>query len=112
MLFSETLVWGMGIFSIVCLVVSIVGLPAVLIRLPSDYFSKHKETISNTRRTWLSPVLYGVKNILGGLLLLLGIIFLFTPGQGLITLLAGLILMDFPYFFFYVDGFVLCVFLF
>ena len=41
-------------------------------------------------------LLMGIKNLLGALLVLLGIIMLFTPGQGLLTLLVGLLLMNFP----------------
>ena len=38
----------------------------------------------------------GAKNLLGAALMLLGILMLFTPGQGLLTLLVGLLLMNFP----------------
>ncbi len=36
------------------------------------------------------------KNIAGVFFLLMGIIMLITPGQGLLTILIGLLLMDFP----------------
>jgi hypothetical protein len=36
------------------------------------------------------------KNLLGAFLLLSGIIMLVTPGQGLITLLLGLMIMNYP----------------
>jgi len=41
-------------------------------------------------------VLVVLKNALGVVLVVLGFIMLFTPGQGLLTLLAGLLLMNFP----------------
>jgi len=34
---------------------------------------------------------------LGGLLVLLGIVLLVTPGQGLVSIVAGLAIMDFPH---------------
>jgi hypothetical protein len=37
-----------------------------------------------------------LKNILGVLFVLLGIVMIFTPGQGLLTIFAGLLLMNFP----------------
>ena len=37
-----------------------------------------------------------LKNALGLVLVILGFIMLFTPGQGLLTLLAGSLLMNFP----------------
>ena len=36
------------------------------------------------------------KNLLGGLLVLSGIAMLVLPGQGLLTIAMGLLLMDFP----------------
>ncbi len=36
------------------------------------------------------------RNLYGGLLIIAGVIMLFTPGQGLLTLLAGFLLLDFP----------------
>jgi hypothetical protein len=37
-----------------------------------------------------------LKNLLGLLLVVLGLIMLVTPGQGIVTLLIGLLLMNFP----------------
>jgi len=37
-----------------------------------------------------------LKNLLGALLVVMGLVMLVTPGQGLLTLLAGLLLMNFP----------------
>jgi hypothetical protein len=37
-----------------------------------------------------------LRNLLGVLLVLLGIAMLLLPGQGLLTLLVGLLLIDFP----------------
>ena len=35
-------------------------------------------------------------SLIGVLLVLIGLVLLFTPGQGLLTLIAGLLLMNFP----------------
>ena len=37
-----------------------------------------------------------LKNLIGALFLLMGLIMLFVPGQGLLTLLIGTMLIDFP----------------
>jgi hypothetical protein len=37
-----------------------------------------------------------VRNVLGVLLVLLGVAMLLLPGQGLITLMVGVLLVDFP----------------
>ncbi len=45
----------------------------------------------------MTALLLGVaKNILGGLLVVMGVVMLFTPGQGLLTILIGLLLLNFP----------------
>ena len=84
--------------SLGAVILALVGVPWVVTRLPGDYFSQPR------RRSWresdgepLFAVFIGLlKNLFGALLVLLGIVMLFTPGQGLLTLLAGLLLMNFP----------------
>ena len=92
------LLWASA-FSLLALVVTLATVPWVVSRLPADYFSRPRRT------TWRSAshippvvalVLVILKNALGVVLVLLGFIMLFTPGQGLLTLLAGLLLMNFP----------------
>lgn len=71
----------------------------VLVRIPSNYFSK------NHPRAFLSdrpPVIryLGIvgKNLLGVLLVALGIVLSVpgVPGQGILTILLGIMLLDFP----------------
>lgn len=82
--------------SIVTLVGSAVLLPVVVARMPADYF------VSRTGGAFAEahPVLrYGyraLKNLLGVVLLLAGVAMLVLPGQGLLTILAALSLLDFP----------------
>lgn len=61
-----------------------------LIYLPADYFVRapDKHSISFPWRI--------VKNVLGAVLVVLGLIMLFVPGQGLLTIVFGLALIDFP----------------
>jgi hypothetical protein len=85
------------IFSIVSFVASLIALPIILVRLPQDYFHAAKS------RTWLKgrhPILrvlaIGLKNLAGAMLVVGGVAMLLLPGQGLLTLLIGVSLMDFP----------------
>ena len=85
------------LLSIVSFVGSVIAIPWILIRLPQDYFCESRS------RTWLKdhhPVLRLValvlKNFVGWLLVLGGIAMLVLPGQGLLTILIGVSLMDFP----------------
>jgi hypothetical protein len=44
----------------------------------------------------LRYVLLALKNVLGVVLLIAGLIMLIAPGQGLLTIMIGLTLIDFP----------------
>jgi hypothetical protein len=79
-------------------VLSIVGVPLVLVRLPADYFSaERRERLSTTRRDGpLGWLFLFAKNALGALFIVLGVAMLVLPGQGLLTLLVALLLLDFP----------------
>jgi hypothetical protein len=70
-------------------VLSIALVPLVLTRLPADYFSEERRErfARDARHHPLRWPLVIAKNALGAVLL---------PGQGLLTLLVGLLFIDFP----------------
>lgn len=79
----------------------VVGLAAtgyVLLRLPVDFFTNALSP--NPKRRFNHPALHYtwlvVRNVLGIALVVAGIVMLVGPGQGLITLIVGLMLVDFP----------------
>lgn len=81
--------------SILLVVASVVGLPWFIARLPEDYFSR---VLSQRPRQlsagqWLAKI---CRNIIGALLALVGLAMMVLPGQGLLTLLVALTLLDFP----------------
>ena len=76
---------------------SLIAIPLILVRLPADYFD------TRIPRHWMKdhhPLLrlvgLVVKNLVGAVFLLAGFAMLFLPGQGLLTMLIGISLMDFP----------------
>ena len=88
---------GLTVASIIGFIGSLIAIPLILVRLPADYFD------TRTPRHWMKdhhPVLrlsgLFVKNVVGIVFLLAGIAMLFLPGQGLLTMLIGISLMDFP----------------
>lgn len=90
--------WWLAMASLVFFVGSLVLLPWAVTRIPADYFTRSQVPTSPWRR--LHPVVFGAllvgKNIIGLVLLLAGIVMLVLPGQGLITIFLGLMLLDFP----------------
>ena len=101
--FFRSLTWqnvliGSGIF-IATLLVSLAVVTIVLVRIPPDHFKKGHNTRfwSGPRPALRAAGIIG-KNILGILLVVLGIILSIpgVPGQGLLTVLLGIMLLDFP----------------
>ena len=83
--------------SIVSFVGSLIAIPWILVRLPQDYFcERHPRTWLKDHHPVLRFIALAVKNVVGWILLLGGIAMLFLPGQGLLTILIGVSLMDFP----------------
>ena len=95
----EELFFWLTIIGLVGLVVSLIVIPWILIRIPSDYFFANKRE----KYPWgncppiIRSVLLLIKNILGVILIISGIIMLFIPGQGILTIIGGIVLMDFPH---------------
>ncbi|HVJ86721.1 MAG TPA: PGPGW domain-containing protein [Caulifigura sp.] len=93
---GHRILWTLGIFSAVSFVGSIIAIPIVVARLPVDHFVAPHEaadwvTSDIRRRLWLV-----LKNVLGLLLIVGGVMMLVLPGQGLLTILLGVALTDFP----------------
>ena len=67
----------------------------LLISLPSDYFTRKKHG-SRIKNPILRLFLYFLKNVCGIVFLGVGFILLFMPGPGVLSLLVGVILCEFP----------------
>ena len=89
---------GVGIFLVTF--VGSLGLTAwILVRLPRDYFhSSHAREFWTDKPAAVRWAGLVAKNLAGLLLVVLGIIMSLpgVPGQGLLTILLGLVLMDIP----------------
>lgn len=85
------------LLSIVSFVASLIVIPLILVRLPEDYFSeRHPRAWLKGRHPVLRLIALALKNLLGAILLLGGLAMLVLPGQGLLTMLIGISLLDFP----------------
>lgn len=101
--FWEKLTWtqigiGAGLF-LLSLLVSFAAIGLVMVKIPADYFSPNYHPEFMTGKPFL--VRWGaviLKNLLGVFLIALGIILSLpgVPGQGLLTILLGLIMVDIP----------------
>ena len=84
---------------IILYIASIAIVPWMPILLPSGYFAhEERETcLWKGDSAIIKSVLIFLKNLIGAVLLIAGIAMLFLPGQGILTIVAGLFLMNFPY---------------
>lgn len=88
--------FGLALFA-VSFVASIIIVGIVIVKIPENYFSTHYQRDFLPNTPWL--VRWGAviaKNLIGLILIVAGIIMLIGPGQGILTILIGLIMMDIP----------------
>src|SRR5215210_4722624 len=97
------LTWGqvlVGVlFSVVTFVVSIAVVTLVLVKLPANYFhSSHDREFMVERHPVLRAVGIAAKNVFGFVLVVLGILMAVpgVPGPGVLSILLGIMLLDFP----------------
>lgn len=98
---SENLVdifFILGISSLVVLVLSALSIGYFIRKIPHDYFLDDKRGVSQIKNK--NPVIWIIalvlKNVIGYCLILGGILMLVLPGQGLLTILVGLMISDYP----------------
>jgi len=88
---------GLTVTSVAFFVGTLIAIPFILVRLPAHYFDERHP------RPWMpghNPILrllgLIVKNAVGAVFLAVGIALLFLPGQGILTILLGVSMLDFP----------------
>ena len=81
---------------LIALLTTAAGLTAIVL-LPEDHFLPRPIPDSWWRRHWVIRwFLLLLKNTAGGIIAVLGILMLVAPGPGLVFILLGLSLLDFP----------------
>lgn len=89
--------WFLGA-SLVMIITSIIGLRYFIIRMPPDFFVKPHGLKINHHHSIISAILYIFRNILGVIFVIVGLVLSIpgVAGQGFLTILVGLLLLDFP----------------
>ena len=89
---------GMGVSSIFIFLISILGISWFVAQIPEDYFLQSKRQTSKWQKQ--KPILRFVivlgKNLIGLSLIIGGLLMLLLPGQGLLTIVTGLLLVNYP----------------
>ena len=99
---SEGLEWikpylgWLTLVSALMFLTSLVIVHRVLVMIPADYFARPERRLLDG---WSPPARIAailLKNLFGVVCIFGGLVMLLTPGQGVLTLLVGISLMDLP----------------
>ncbi|MGB0257120.1 MAG: PGPGW domain-containing protein [Coraliomargarita sp.] len=95
---NQSLLQWLGSLSLLMFLLSLIALALAIICLPQDYFVRDQRPSCHQRP--VPPIAWAIliilKNVIGSLLILLGLILLLLPGQGLLTILIGVSMTNFP----------------
>jgi hypothetical protein len=95
---NDVLLGWLATASVAMFIGTLVAIPFAVVRIPEDYFAKRSRRmpLKSVRHPVLRILVSGVKNLLGAIFLLAGVAMLALPGQGILTIVIGLALLDFP----------------
>jgi len=94
----EALLGWLSAASVLMFFGSLIAAPWLVMRIPTDYFVNRQHVADRwrSRHPLVRLGLLAAKNLFGMVLVLAGIAMLVLPGQGILTILVGLICLDFP----------------
>ena len=93
----ELMSW-LAVISLLTFAVTLFAVPILIIHIPENYFLHEERKSRSSKEGFIGfrLVCRVLKNILGICFVLTGLILLLLPGQGLLSILIGLMLMNFP----------------
>lgn len=87
-----------AVTSLLMVIASLIAVPWLVVRMPHDFLVREPPM----RTEWghhhpvIRLLLKALKNLLAYVLVAIGIVLLVLPGQGVLTIVVGLMLADFP----------------
>ena len=92
----KSVIFWLSLLSFLIFIFSLVSIKWLVALIPIDYFVYKKNSKFKTKYpfTWLISMI--IKNIIGYLLIVGGILMLVLPGQGLFTIFIGLMMSNYP----------------
>ena len=92
------LVTWLSVVSVFIFIISLLSLPWLVSLIPENYFSHQRRvpTPFGSYHPVIRLTLLILKNLLGIVLLIGGLLMLLIPGQGLLTIIMGMLLLDYP----------------
>ena len=96
LLVYKNLILWIGSISLFIFVFSLISLKWLVVLIPVDYFLIKKKSKFKSNNPYLWCLIAVFKNIIGYSLILGGIMMLVLPGQGVFTIIIGLMLSNYP----------------
>ncbi len=94
----QTLLTWLFVVSSASFLLGLVLMPLLIARMRADYFLRHKPTTDSWggRHPAARLSIRILRNVVGVVLLLAGLAMLVLPGQGILSILFGISLLNFP----------------
>lgn len=96
MLLTKEILIIISLISLITFLGSLILIPLIIINLSPEYFSSKRRSMINYKNPVIRYLVLILKNILGFFFIILGIIMLFIPGQGLLSITIGIFFINFP----------------
>ena len=94
-IYKDLILW-FGSISLFVFLFSLLSLKWLVSLIPEDYFINKKDSKIKTNNILIWYIVLIFKNLIGYSLILGGIIMLVLPGQGLFTIIIGLMMSNYP----------------
>ena len=92
--YARYLPW-IGTLSAITFLLSLAVVPTLLARIPANYFNQPQNPTPKISAIHY-PLIWILRNLAGLVLLMAGLAMLILPGQGLLTIVIGIFVADFP----------------
>lgn len=94
----QDLLERLGALSVAAFLLGLIAVPILAARIPDDYFlrDRRQPALRRSGHPVVSILAGVVKNLLGIVFIVAGLAMLVLPGQGLLSILFGVMLTDFP----------------
>lgn len=93
----QTILWWIGAASLAAFFGTLIAVTVIIARMPADHFIDRGATSEISRKhPAIAATLVIARNTLGLIFVIAGIAMLVLPGQGLLTIFIGMLLLDFP----------------
>ena len=93
---NELLILSISGASVIIFFATLIAIPLLIARMPADYFVRDRAPLWEGHRSEVRLIFFIAKNLLGAVLLLAGLAMLVLPGQGILTIMAAILLLNFP----------------